>query len=98
MSCKGRVFKADVSHCRTKKGVLFCVRLNELKRKSCSGCPECGWIDDSFGELSSDWPILGIEKAEHGKLYRIGMTNISRDYESGWVDDYDLELIELEEE
>ena len=91
--CQGAVFRANVSNCLTKSGFGFFVRLNKIKKLSCPGCNKCGWQDDNFAEVNNDWPIINIEKAEHGKLYTIGICNESRDWESGVIDQWDLELI-----
>jgi hypothetical protein len=97
--CKGVFFRADVSHCETKKGILFSVRLNLLKRKSCPGCRVCGWLFDSLGEIDRDyWPIIGIESCKHSKLYALQVCNISTDWETGIADSWDLKVVEVEEE
>lgn len=96
-TCKGRVYRANVSHCQTKTGILFAVRLREMKRLSCPGCEYCGWLDADLPELGLDWGIINITEAENGKLYTIEMCNIQRDWESGMVDDWDLKLVEYEE-
>lgn len=96
--CKGVVFKADVQHCRTQRGVLFSIRLNKMKRMSCTGCAYCWWLDEDLSNIDSEyWPIIDIEKAEHGKLYTIEMCNVGRDWESGHVDSWDLKLVPYEE-
>jgi len=94
--CKGDIFKANVSLCKTERGVLFSVRLNKMKRLSCPGCKYCGWLDDDLNELDPErFPLLGIENVEHGKLYTITTTNVSRDFETGWIDSWDLEVVEV---
>lgn len=94
-SCKGQIFRADVQMCMTKRGVMFSVRLNKLKRMSCPGCEYCSWITDDLSEIDPDhWPIIGIESAEHGKLYTLEMCNVGRDYETGMVDEWDLRVVE----
>lgn len=88
------VYKADVQHCQTVKGVLFSVRLNKVKKLSCPGCAYCGAIEDDLSNIGVDWPIIGIEACEHGKLYTISECNISKDWETGVVDDWDLKVTE----
>ena len=41
--------------------------------------------------------LIGLGDVEHNGLYTINATNISRDWESGYVDDYDLELVRYDE-
>jgi hypothetical protein len=37
-------------------------------------------------------------KNKNGKLYKLMITNISKDWETGFVDNYDIKFEELEEE
>jgi len=97
-TCIGKVYRANVSHCQTKTGVLFAVRLQEMKRLSCPGCEYCSWLDECLGEISLDWGITNIVEVEDGKLYTITVCNVQRDWESGMVDDWDLKLVEYKEE
>ena len=93
--CKGMIFKADVQHCRTERGILFSVRLNKMKRISCPGCMSCGATEDSLSEIDPKiWPILDIEKCKHGKLYILEYCNIATDWETGYVDSWDLRAVE----
>ncbi len=93
--CQGQVFKANVQNFRTKRNDFgFSVRLIPMKRMSCPGCEKCGWQSEIFGEISNDWPIVGIESVEDGKFYTISVCNESRDWESGQINDWDLCLIE----
>ena len=95
--CKGKIYRANVSHCRTERGVLFSVRLNELKRLSCPGCKVCGLLDEALGDIDNDWHLIGIEHAEHGKLYKIEIRDRGVDWETGICEDWDLELVEVED-
>jgi hypothetical protein len=92
--CYGIVYRANVHSFITKRGVGRTVRLNKLKRFSC-GCEKCRWFEDSIGEISEDWPILGLESVEHGKTYTITSCNESRDFETGYIDDWDFQVVEL---
>lgn len=92
--CKGVIFKADVGYFQTKRGFASSFRMNIMKRMSCPGCYVCGWLDEQLGEISNDWPVIGIQKVEHGKLYRLEICNETRDWESGCVDGWDLRLVE----
>lgn len=89
--CKGAIYKVDVQHCRTERGILFSVRLNKMKRMSCGGCKDCGAIEDELNEIDPTiWPILDIEKCKHGELYTLEYCNISTDWETGYADSWDL--------
>ena len=91
------VYKADVQHCTTKRGVLFSVRLNKMARMSCKGCDRCGGLADDLSNINANWSIIGIESAKSGKLYEIKMVNMSTDWETGYVDEWDLQLVPYEE-
>lgn len=80
MACKGWLFRADVSqyfsrskHKRTygKMTIGHAVRLRHLKRTSCHGCPQCGWMDEYLEDTVGDLPVDGIEECEHGKIYEL---------------------------
>lgn len=92
-TCQGMVFRANVSHyaqSRKDGGMAIGYRVQLVRRKdlSCPGCDYCKWQDDSFGEIGPDWPVEGIEKAENGKLYSLGLTVRAED-------DYNLKLVEF---
>lgn len=96
--CSGLVYRADVSFTTTKRGFGKFIRLNKMKRLSCPGCPNCEYLEESLSEFSEDYSVLGIDKVEDGKLYVLSSTNISLDWETGWVDDFDLCLEEYNTE
>ena len=96
--CGGLFYRADVSQYSTDKGFSLKINLNKLKRKSCEGCGECGFIEDDLQErLCNEVLPINMETVEHGKIYRLITTNWSIDWETGIVDDWDLELIEVED-
>lgn len=93
--CRGAIFKADVQHCKTQRGVLLSIRLNKMKRLSCKGCEKCMAAEDEFNQIDAEhWPILDIEKVKHGKLYTIEYCNIKTDWETGHADSWDLRAVE----
>lgn len=96
--CKGIIFRADCQNYIGKKGeIVFKTVLKQLKKKSCPGCEQCGWLESDIREfISFDTPFLGIENIEPNKFYTFQVTNISKDWESGIVDDWDLEIVEIE--
>lgn len=93
LQCDGKVFKANVYLGKTQKGIGFFVRLDYVKGLSCPGCKMCGGLEDDMNELNVNWPIIGIKDVEDGKYYRLGITNITTDFESGYADYWDLQLI-----
>jgi hypothetical protein len=38
-----------------------------------------------------------IHDGKHGKLYEVVITNVSTDWETGYVDGYDLKMVEYNE-
>ena len=69
-----------------------------LKNKSCGGCESCGWILDNLNEFyHNDEPISNLHIMENKKLYEITYVELSRDFETGYVDDYHFELVEIKE-
>lgn len=93
--CRGAIFKADVQHCKTERGILFSIRLNKVKRLSCKGCEQCMVLEDEFGEIDPEYrPILDVKKVKHGKLYTIEYCNILTDCETGYADSWDLRVVE----
>ena len=97
-TCKGLIFRANVSCCRTQLGIGFFVRLNLLKRKSCPGCDSCSALFEQIGEFDTTYRPIGIESVKDGKLYQLQYCNVCRDPETGIVDDYDICLQEYQEE
>lgn len=97
-TCNGIVLKAFVNNFFSEKGnISFTVRLVPSKEKSCKGCERCAWQHDCLGEISNDWPVIGIDKCVNGKLYVIRTCNESTDFESGQIDSWDLCLKEFTE-
>jgi len=62
-----------------------------LKKKSCPGCEKCGFL---LEDLSQNESVI-IPEIEHDELYTVVVTNISKDWETGYVDDWDLEVVLL---
>ena len=92
--CKGLIFRGHRTmfvkdgRIELKQGVRL------LKRKSCKGCDKCEWWWDSLNEDVENEHII-FPEIEHGALYSIRVVNESRDFETGYVDDYDTEIYKL---
>jgi len=94
--CKGRIYKAEISNYETKKGFAQTVKLNLMKRFSCSGCEMCGWIDGCINmapEIEFDFTQF-----RNGKYYKIDCVITSRDYETGLADDWEWVFREVKRE
>lgn len=96
--CKGLVYRGKMNKfLNSKDEFLYQQRMVPMKRMSCSGCVHCGFIKEDLDEriCNQDFSMMP-EKIKHGALYRLEAIHLSRDWESGIVDDWDLEFIEME--
>ena len=51
----------------------------------------CGWVEDDLIEFVANETFPEVEGGiEDGAIYTVDVINISRDYESGIVDSWDL--------
>lgn len=98
--CKGLVFRCELTSWVGGKGdVNFRERYHLVKSKSCPGCDQCGPIEEDLREFTVNntaYPDI-LHGGEHGKLYTVRATNMSHDWETGILDDWDLEFVEYEE-
>ena len=98
--CKGLIFRysRDV-WIGSDNDVNFRDRFRWNKTLSCDGCDKCLWMWDDLQEFMGDYSkgegvmFDGVQD----KLYQLMVTNISTDWESGHVDDSDLEFVKCEE-
>lgn len=68
--CKGLFWRySESQYLSSHNSIEIKKSLRLLKRKSCSGCPECEWvwefIMDDIGNARSDY----LSKLEQGKIY-----------------------------
>lgn len=93
--CKGLIFRGKINRYINSKGeYVETNKMSPLKRKSCIGCKKCGWLIEELLEfVSNEYDPLPKE-IEHNKLYKLVITNISKDWETGHVDDYDIVFVE----
>ncbi len=97
--CKGLTFRGYsstfISHrsrrIERREGVAL------LKNSSCPGCEKCDWMLDDMSEHIA-CETLNLPEIEHGTLYSLKVANISRDSESGIIDDFDLEFYKIKED
>jgi hypothetical protein len=88
------VVRVETTYWHDEKGAYFKKSLKFLKRKShgfnvlLDGCQNGG--SDEVGR------ILNINDVKDG-IYEVAVVNVSRDIESGYVDDWDLELVKFTE-
>jgi len=93
--CKGLIFRGKRNAFISGRGdYVYTERMALLKRKSCKGCERCGYMMEELEEfLSNDYLPIIPTHLENGQLYKLTVTNISKDWETGIVDDWDLEFI-----
>jgi hypothetical protein len=94
--CIGLLWKGKTSKWMSDGKIHSRTTLSLLKRRSCSGCPECEWIEEFLREdisLMSEKDTI-LHNIEHNKLYRIKFY-FSRDFETGYgeIDDYEFEEV-----
>ena len=96
--CKGLFFRANCNtYFQYNKGTITRkVTLKLLKRLSCKGCEKCGWmLAGDFSEISEDYSNVIFDHVKNGKIYTPVVVNISKDWETGYCDDYDIEMQEV---
>ncbi len=95
--CKGLFFRVSVNDyfVRERNEYTYSTRLRLLKSISCPGCNQCQWLLDNYGECG-DIPILP-DDLSNGDVVTLGVTNISHDYETGYVDGYDLRFSKVKQ-
>jgi hypothetical protein len=74
------------------------ITLRRLKRDSCAGCEECGWMEEVLNDINEGFQINGINEVEHGKKYSIeaNWTPCGMDY-MGDVESDGFYLVEVKE-
>lgn len=96
LKCTGLVFRAKIDHYLDKRETYVnSVKMILLKRKSCK-CDGCyGLLECYHISCSEDiWPILPKDIV-NDQLYTLRIINEHTDWESGYVDDYDLEFVRI---
>lgn len=90
--CEGKVYRAHLNAFINSKGeYVEQKRMTPMKRMSCPGCEKCDWLLEDLREqiISTDMsPIVTtlVNKA----FYRLVVANITKDWESGIVDGWDI--------
>lgn len=93
--CKGIFYKGKVNmFINSNDEYVYTQRMIPLRKMSCKGCEKCGFLLDDLRENISNGCNPLPEKIVHNKIYQLKMTNAMVDYESGYVDDWDIEFIE----
>jgi hypothetical protein len=96
-NCKGLIYRAHVNGFINKYGnYVYKETMILLKRKSCPGCLQCDWLKEELQEglLNEVLPIC--DNIIDNQLYKLQVAR--RDWETGIVDEYDLEFVKYDEE
>ena len=97
--CKGKIYRGiQNAYIGSKGEYVYQERMIPLKRKSCPGCKKCGYLQDAINDelFNESFPI--INDIQDQALYELQIVNESRDYESGMIDDWEIEFVKVKEE
>lgn len=93
--CKGLIFRCTVNTFVNAKGeYIHQERMIPMKRLSCPGCENCGFIRDNFREYTEE-NLVGVDKIEHGRLYRLRIIEGPPNWKTGVPDDFEMEFLML---
>jgi len=89
--CKGLFFRYRLnSHWNQKRNEYTSKEtFSLLKKKSCEGCEQCGWILDDIGEMDS---VLCESELKDGDVTMLTVVNIERDWETGVINDWNFKF------
>lgn len=90
------VVRVKTERYATNNGVAFKKTVNTLKRKSYGYNLITESVKDSDAELTVD-SIINLLDVPDG-IYEVVMTNLSHDWETGYLDDWDLKLVPYTDE
>lgn len=92
--CIGLFFRAKKNYyLNSRDEYVYQERMTPLKRMSCKGCSQCGYLKDELNEqCCMDEPPI-VDDLQHGAVYQLKVTNIQTDWESGYADDWDIEFV-----
>jgi hypothetical protein len=100
-TCKGRIYRGYVSQFVSEGRIVERRELRLLKRKSCHGCAKCGYLEEDLKEdiacSAPDLARIKLDTIENKKLYTLYTVIDNKDWETGQVDDWHIELIEWKE-
>ena len=97
--CKGIIYRGRVNAYINDKGkYVYQESMTPLKRLSCNGCDKCGWIHEAISEGIGNERLPIIDNIQDNALYEVAVENESRDWETGYIDDYDLVLVPFVED
>lgn len=97
--CKGIVFRGYTNRYYDGYKIVFKQELRILRRKSCPGCEQYGWIYEALAEMESSGLVFYLAGKErlfkNRALYSVRPIGFCHDPETGLIDDYALEFYEV---
>lgn len=94
--CKGLFFRARKNWFRNSNGeFVYSVRFRPLLKRSCKGCDKCLYMMDTINEEMET--IMFPLEPKDGDVYQLMVTNVYRDWETGYIDDWDTEFVKVNE-
>ena len=93
--CNGLIFRARENIYISSRGEFIRQeKMIPMKRLSCGGCDQCEYMPDLLYEelANGGMPIIKGD-FDNEALYTLDVINISRDWETGIVDDWTLAFI-----
>jgi NAD-dependent dihydropyrimidine dehydrogenase PreA subunit len=87
--CKGLFFRVRESRFISNGTITLRREFKPLKRMSCKGCGSCEWMFDDLNECG----MAFIDDGQNGDIVRLAVLNEKRDWETGYVDNYDLRFL-----
>lgn len=98
--CKGKIYRCRINAyiSPTTGQYVRTERMVPMKRLSCPGCEKCGYLDEYMSEDLHCAGELAVEPdLEHGALYEFKITRQYRDWETGYVDDFEMAFVKVED-
>ena len=84
------IIRLSTSAWRDKRGIYLKKEIRYM-RKLCTGYNTLEEEADSIGLIEAIQRIVNLDKCSDG-IYEVLVCNESRDWETGYTDDYDLQL------
>ena len=95
--CKGLFFRGYYNFYEFGGDIHLKQGLKFLKKKSCLGCPKCGWYWDTVQEQMGCGGVVLPDDIQQGKLYSVRCDVTSTDWESGHADGWEYVFYEVTE-
>ena len=98
--CQGVFFRYTENNYYTNGGGKFVIQkqISLLKKMSCPGCSECGWVFDDARQGMVDRGDTHFEFTDglkHGDIVTLEFVVDGYDWEMGYVDDSHLKVVKV---